>query len=108
MERNENGFSVRWSERGGQRDGSCRNMGERSPERDFACPGTGELWQGETESGSGCNDNSSCARGCSNQQLSMVYAPKQCWRMIFSPADAMRHGTMFEELYKPLEGYGNE
>jgi hypothetical protein len=38
----------------------------------------------------------------------MVYAPKQCWRMIFSPADAMRHGTKFEELYKPLEGYGNE
>ena len=93
MERNENGFSVKWE--------------QREQQRDFACPGTGEPWQNGSlgDAGSG---NLGCAAECSDKQLAMVYSPKQCWRMIFSPADAMRHGTMFEELYKPLEGYGNE
>lgn len=36
-------------------------------------------------------------------QLAMVYAPKQAFRMLYSEADALRHGTLFEELYKPLE-----
>ncbi len=36
-------------------------------------------------------------------QLAMVYAPKQHFRMLYSAADALRHGTLFEELYKPLE-----
>lgn len=39
-------------------------------------------------------------------QLAMVYSPKQAWRLLYSPADALSHGTLFEELYKPLEGYG--
>ena len=94
MERNENGLRVRG--------------GQSSPERDYACPGTGELWQGDSTVRDGCSDNSSCALGCSDKQLAMVYAPNQCWRMIFSPEDAMRHGTMFRELYKPLEGYEHE
>ena len=37
------------------------------------------------------------------RQLAMVYSPYQCWRMLYSEADALRHGTLFEELYKPLE-----
>lgn len=36
-------------------------------------------------------------------QLAMVYAPKQAFRMLYSEADALKHGTLFEELYKPLE-----
>ena len=36
-------------------------------------------------------------------QLAMVYSPYQCWRRLYSEMDALSHGTLFEELYKPLE-----
>ena len=36
-------------------------------------------------------------------QLAMVYSPYQAWRMLYTPEEALRHGTLFEELYKPLE-----
>ena len=36
-------------------------------------------------------------------QLAMVYAPKQSFRGLYSAPDALKHGTLFEELYKPLE-----
>ena len=36
-------------------------------------------------------------------QLASVYSPMQEWRMLFSPEKALMHGTLFEELYKPLE-----
>lgn len=39
----------------------------------------------------------------SPRQLAMVYSPYQCWRMLYSEEDALAHGTLFEELYKPLE-----
>ncbi len=35
-------------------------------------------------------------------QLAMVYSPMQSYRMLFSPEAALEHGTLFEELYKPL------
>ncbi len=35
-------------------------------------------------------------------QLAMVYAPMQTYRMLFSVDEALKHGTLFEELYKPL------
>ena len=34
--------------------------------------------------------------------LAMVYSPYQSWRMLYSEDDALKHGTLFEELYKPL------
>ena len=40
---------------------------------------------------------------CSDKQLAMVYSPTQCFRMLYSVEDALSHGTLFEELYKPLE-----
>ena len=36
-------------------------------------------------------------------QLASVYSPMQEWRMLYSPEKALMHGTLFEELYKPLE-----
>lgn len=39
----------------------------------------------------------------SPRQLSMVYSPYQCWRKLYSETDALSRGTLFEELYKPLE-----
>ena len=46
---------------------------------------------------------SNCTEGCSKKQLAMVYSPFQCWRLLYSPDAALKNGTLFEELYKPLE-----
>lgn len=54
------------------------------------------------------NGNSDSGAQCSDSQLAMVYSPYQCWRMLYSPDDALTHGTLFEELYKPLEDCTNE
>ena len=40
--------------------------------------------------------------------LAYVYAPDQKFRMLYSAKDALSHGTLFEELYKPMEVYGHE
>ena len=40
---------------------------------------------------------------CEGVQLAMVYAPMQSFRKLYSETDALRRGTLFEELYKPLE-----
>ena len=40
--------------------------------------------------------------------LAYVYAPNQKFRMLYSAQDALSHGTLFEELYKPMGVYGNE
>ena len=40
--------------------------------------------------------------------LAMVYSPKQSWRMLYSADAALEHGTLFEELYKPLGECKNE
>ena len=50
--------------------------------------------------GTGRNGSAMCEDGL---QLAMVYSPYQSWRMLMSPDDALAHGTLFEELYKPLE-----
>ncbi len=53
--------------------------------------------------------NAGCARNDvmkndDGLQLAMVYSPYQSWRMLLSPDDALAHGTLFEELYKPFHG----
>jgi hypothetical protein len=48
----------------------------------------------------GCAAHPELAEGV---QLAMVYAPKQAFRMLYTAPDALKHGTLFEELYKPLE-----
>jgi hypothetical protein len=40
--------------------------------------------------------------------LAYVYAPAQAFRLLYSAPEALKHGTLFEELYKPMEVYGNE
>ena len=76
MEKNENGYSdFNFSDRSRL---NCR--GERNPAE-------GESMGGE----------------CSKRSLAMVYSPYQCFRMTYSPENALMHGTLFEELYKPLE-----
>ncbi len=40
--------------------------------------------------------------------LAMVYAPKQYFRKLYTPEEAMAHGTLFEELYLPILSAGGE
>ncbi len=41
-------------------------------------------------------------------RIGYAYVPIQRFRMLYSPEDALKHGTLFEELYMPLGVYGNE
>jgi len=54
--------------------------------------------------GSGANriDN------CDNVPLAYVYAPIQKFCMLYTADEALKHGTLFENLYKPMGVYGNE
>ena len=64
-----------------------------------------------TNGGNGNGTNHSCGgRGdCLDYMpLAYVYAPDQAFRMLYSAEDALKHGTLFEELYKPMEVYGRE
>ncbi len=82
--------------------------------------------------GNGCGSGNGCENGCGNENgnsvggtqgnhtcggdgscldempLAYVYAPNQVFRMLYSANDALTHGTLFEELYKPMEVYGRE
>lgn len=40
--------------------------------------------------------------------LGYSYTPIQRWRMMYRPDEALSRGTLFEELYKPMEVYGHE
>lgn len=55
------------------------------------------------------SDHSDTHESCLNDRpLAYVYAPNQRFRMLYSASDALDHGTLFEELYKPMEVYGRE
>lgn len=43
-----------------------------------------------------------------DKPLAYAYVPVQRWRMLYSPEHALTRGTLFEELDKPMEVYGNE
>ncbi len=43
-----------------------------------------------------------------DKPLAYAYVPIQRWRMLYSPADGLMNGTIFEELNKPKGVYGNE
>lgn len=69
-------------------NGSSDGNGCVSPEMNHSCGGSGN-----------CLDE---------MKLAYVYAPDQKFRMLYSAEDALKHGTLFEELYKPKEVYGRE
>ena len=108
MERNENGLFV--TPRGGMgnfgmpttpREGCGSGNGTSMPiQRDGCGNGNGTSMPIQREGyglgNGGCNN-------CSRRQLAMVYAPMQCFRMLYSHSDALMRGTLFEELDKPLE-----
>ncbi len=59
----------------------------------------------ETGTPSGCGGAGNCL---DNMPLAYVYSPDQRFRMLYSAEQALAHGTLFEELYKPMEVYGLE
>jgi len=53
----------------------------------------------------GCGGREDCL---DDKPLAYLYAPDQKFRLLYSAGDALSHGTLFEELYKPMEVYGRE
>lgn len=112
MEKNENGFNRSPVQNGGLSDYWNGNGSNQSTDR-RGCAGTGPVRQPGTDGngeqlGAGEGALGSQGGGCSERQLAMMYSPYQCWHMLYSPDDALAHGTMFRELYKPLGGKGDE
>ena len=106
MERNENGLFV--APRGGgtgnsgtpttPREGCGGGNNTPAPMQRDGCGGNSMTTPRE-----GCSVGECGCSRCSRRQLAMVYAPMQCFRMLYSPSDALMRGTLFEELDKPLE-----
>ena len=61
--------------------------------------------------GGGQGSNGAIGFDCQGDESSPLgYAtfPIQSFRLLYSAEEALKHGTLFEELYKPKEVYGNE
>ncbi len=87
MDKNENGYPLCCTDKLGGMTAACQN--------------------GVTDdtNGQGCGGEGGCLDG---MPLAYVYAPDQRFRMLYTANDALTHGTLFEELYKPMEVYGRE
>ena len=108
MDKNENGFPG--GNVGGVTDngsGGCHGGNGCS-----GCPGCGNNGNnGGNGNVGGVGTNHTCGgRGdcLDNMPLAYAYAPDQMFRMLYSANEALKHGTLFEELYKPMEVYGRE
>ena len=91
MERNENGMPIA---KNGKPIEDMTRTERRAPMNTDGCSG---------ENG-GCGGVGALGA----LPLAYVYAPSQKFRMMYSPEDALKHGTLFEELYLPMEVYGRE
>ena len=128
MEKNENGYPVRqrhcdycpvFNRSTGAQSGASQNDSTQNGQG-LNCRGersgngitNGNGMTNENGNGSnGTRHNYSCGgdASCLNDAtLAYVYAPNQHFRMLYSAADALKHATLFEELYKPKEVYGRE
>ena len=92
MDKNENGYPAMPPSGNG-------NTGGMMPPQNGGTGGNG------TTQNHHCGGRGDCM---DNMPLAYVYAPNQFFRMLYSADEALKHGTLFEELYKPMEVYGNE
>ena len=102
MDKNENGYPMP--------DNQGGTVGGVTDGNGCGCRGC-ENGNGNGGSVGGVGTNHTCGgRGdcLDNMPLAYVYAPDQRFRMLYSANDAPAHGTLFEELYKPMEVYGRE
>lgn len=105
MDKNENGYPMP-DNQGGTVGGVTGGNGCQG-----GCQGGCGNGNGNGGSVGGVGTNHTCGgRGdcLDNMPLAYVYAPDQMFRMLYSANDALAHGTLFEELYKPMEVYGRE
>ena len=56
----------------------------------------------------GAEKRDTASTECDQVPLAYVYSPNQKFCMLYSAEDALKHGTLFENLYKPMEVYGRE
>lgn len=108
MDKNENGYP-------GGTVGGVTDMGGCGNGCGNGCMGgcTGGCGNNNGGNGSvgGAQNNHACGGDGScldNMPLAYVYAPDQVFRLLFTANDALKNGTLFEELYKPMEVYGRE
>lgn len=113
MDKNENGFpggtvggvTDNNGMNGGCGNGCGNDCGDGCGNGCGGGNGNGGGSVGGVGTGHTCGGNGSCL---DNMPLAYVYAPDQVFRMLYSANDALKHGTLFEELYKPKEVYGRE
>lgn len=92
---NENGYPVR-------KTMDANDLSADTPK------GTDTAWELRDTEGGNC-DGGVAAGDCPHEcALAYVCAPSQKFRLLYSASDALSHGTLFEELYKPMGVYGNE
>ena len=60
---------------------------------------------GDTGEGAQGGGREECPVQVGMPALAMVYAPRQCWRGLYTPREALQHGTQFAELDLPFLGY---
>ncbi len=107
MEKNEKGYSEYNFTGRGSTSGGCRNSsgGSGCGCGNGCAGGSGGGASGGNAAGGGCMPDADF--GGAQRQLAMVYSPYQCWHKLYTPDEALKHGTLFEELYKPLGECGN-
>ena len=110
MEKNENGIprSRQVTENIGDANNSVPNV----PPSNMRDSDTKNGTNGRTDNGMNGTMNNGCGEMSDNcldsRPLAYVYAPNQRFCMLYSASDALNHGTLFEQLYKPMEVYGRE
>ena len=103
MDKNENGYPG--GTVGGVTDNNPSGTGGNNQNR----PGNGCGGNNGGVGGDGTNHACGGRGDCLDYMpLAYVYAPDQTFRMLYTAEDALKHGTLFEELYKPMEVYGRE
>ena len=115
MKKNENGYpSYKTDETPVlNMNGSATNDGVRiegnKTSSDSRLEGRIRPREGCSESGtSEAQEGREADEKCDEVPLAYVYAPVQKFCMLYSNSEALKHGTLFENLYKPLGVYGVE
>ena len=98
MDKNENGYPNM-----GGNGGAVGGVTDGQDGCGCGCGNGGTV--GSVTDVNGCGGRGDCL---DMMKLAYVYAPDQKFRLLYSASDALKHGTLFEELYKPMEVYGCE
>ena len=102
MEKNENGY-PRTADKG--KSGGC--TGGAPIGNGGGC--NGGTGGNQVHNGDGCGPmGNGCSTCLDDMPLAYAYVPMQRWQMLYPIDKGLMRGTLFEELDKPTEVYGNE